>query len=108
MFAPREMMIRRMLEPGRPGRLHASFWCSPRVVLRVAAVRQDDFSRDPPRIIRGKKYGHARDALGLADAAQRRTRGYLLLNLPSHSPRVRLLRFGSTGTASVTAAFSCA
>jgi hypothetical protein len=36
----------------------------PEVVLLVAAVREDDFSREPARIIRGKKYGHARDVLG--------------------------------------------
>src|ERR1700738_2969892 len=97
MFPPREMMIRKMSEPGRPGRLHFSFWCSPRVVL-LAAVREDDFSREPPRIIRGKKCSHARDVLRLADAAQRRTRDYLLLKLRPHDARRgRTLRFGSTG-----------
>ncbi len=45
----------------------AHFRCSPRVVLLVAAIREDGFSREPPRIIRSKKYGHARDVLGLAD-----------------------------------------
>jgi hypothetical protein len=39
-------------------------WCAPEVVLFVAAVREDQFSREPARIIRGKKYGHARDVLG--------------------------------------------
>src|SRR5690349_2893787 len=73
------------------------------VVLLVAAVREDHFSREPARIIRGKKYGHARDVLGLADAAQRRTSDYLLLNLRSHARRVRTLRFGPTGTDSVNA-----
>src|SRR4029077_9196012 len=74
------------------------------VVLLVAAVREDDVSREPARIIRGKKYGHARDVLGLADAAQRCTRDYLLLRLRSHDARrVRTLRFGSTGIESVNA-----
>ena len=59
------------------------------------------------RINRGKKYGHARDVLGLANAAQRRTRDYLLLRLRSHDARrVRTLRFGSTGIESVNADFS--
>src|SRR5258708_33044224 len=75
--------------------------------LLVAAVREDDFSREPARIIRGKKYGHARNVLGLAQAAQRRTRNDLLLKLRSHDARrVRTLRFGSTGTESVNADFS--
>src|SRR5579862_1679076 len=83
------------------------FWCSPEGVLLVAAVREDDFSREPARIIRGKKYGHARDVLGLADAAQRRTRDYLLLELRSHDTRrVRTLRFGCTGIESANADFS--
>src|SRR5260221_6888320 len=78
-------------------------------VLHVAAVREDDFSREPARIIRGKKYGHARDVLGLADAAQRRTRDQLLLRLRSHDARrVRTFRFGSTGIESVNADFSVA
>src|ERR1700720_1500378 len=86
-------------------RIRASY--SPEVVLPVAAVREDDFSREPARIIRGKKYGHARDVLGLADAAQRRTRDYLLLELRSHDTRrVRTLHFGSTGIESVNADFS--
>src|ERR1700674_2425927 len=107
MFPPREMMIRKMSEPGRPGRLHASFWCSPRVVLLVAAVCEDGLSREPPRIIRGKKSVLARDVPGLADAAQRRTRDYLLLELRSHDARrVRTLRFGSTGIEGVNADFS--
>ena len=73
----------------------------------MAAIREDGFSRQPPSIIRGKKYGHARDVLGLADAAQRRTRNYLLLELRSHDARrVRTLRFGSTGIESVNADFS--
>ena len=73
----------------------------------MAAIREDGFSREPPSIIRGKKYGHARDVLGLADAAQRRTRDYLLLELRSHDTRrVRTLRFGSTGIESVNAYFS--
>src|SRR5690349_7977562 len=85
----------------------AHFWCSPEVVLHVAAVREDDFSREPARIIRGKKYGHARDVLRLAHAAQRRTRNYLLLRLRSHDARrVCTLRFGSTGIESVNADFS--
>src|ERR1700686_5757395 len=79
---------------------------SPEVLL-VAAVREDDFSREPPRIIRGKKCRHTRDVLRLADAAQRRTRDYLLLKLRSHDARrVRTLRFGSTGIESVNADFS--
>src|SRR5260370_7893305 len=79
---------------------------SPEVVL-LAAVREDDFSREPPRIIRGKKRGHARDVLGLADAAQRRTGDYLLLKFRSHDARrVRTLRFGSPGIDPVTPAFS--
>src|ERR1700731_1998230 len=79
---------------------------SPEVVL-LAAVREDDFSREPPRIIRGKKRGHARDVLGLADAAQRRTGDYLLPKFRSHDARrVRTLRFGSTGIESVNANFS--
>ena len=50
---------------------------------------------------------YARDVLGLADAAQRRTRDYLLLRLRSHDARrVRTLRFGSTGIESVNADFS--
>ena len=73
----------------------------------MAAIREDGFSREPPSIIRGKKYAHARDVLGLADAAQRRTRDYLLLELRSHDTRrVRTLRFGSTGIESVNADFS--
>src|SRR4029077_10671143 len=85
-------------------RIGASY--SPEVVLLVAAVREDDFSREPARIIRGKKYGHARDVLGLAQAAQRRTGDPLLLELRAHAPRrVRTLRFGSTGTESVNADF---
>src|ERR1700736_1279763 len=100
--------IRALLNPDPaclPGK--RSWSCSPEVVLLVAAVREDDFSREPPRIIRGKKYGHARDVLGLADAAQRRTRDYLLLTLRSHDTRrVRTLRFGSTGIESVNADFS--
>ena len=73
----------------------------------MAAIREDGFSREPPRIIRAKKYGHARDVLGLADAAQRRTRDYLILELRSHDTRrVRTLRFGSTGIESVNADFS--
>src|SRR6201993_201135 len=77
------------------------------VVLLVAAIREDDFSREPARIIRGKKYSHARDVLGLADAAQRRTRDQLLLRLRSHDARrVRTLRFDSTGIESVNADFS--
>ncbi len=48
----------------------AHFRYSPGVVLLVAAIREDGFSREPPRIIRAKKYGHARDVLGLAYAAQ--------------------------------------
>src|SRR5580700_6794516 len=88
-----------------PGR--RSWCCSPEVVLLVAAVREDDFSREPARIVRGEKYGHARDVLGLADAAQRRTRDYLLLRLRSHDAgRLRTLRFGSTGIESVNADFS--
>src|SRR5258708_21066829 len=79
---------------------------SPEVVL-LAAVREDDFSREPPRIIRGKKCSHARDVLRLADAAQRRTRDYLLLKLRLHDARrVPTLRFGSTGIDSVNAHFS--
>src|SRR4029077_6446293 len=75
--------------------------------LLVAAVREDGLSREPARIIRGKKYGHARDVLGLAYAAQRRTRDYLLLRLRSHDARrVRTLRFGSPGVESVNADFS--
>ena len=71
---------------------------SPEVALLVAAVREDDFSREPTRIIRGKKYGDPRDVLRLADAAQRRTRDQLLLRLRSHDARrVRTLRLGSTG-----------
>src|SRR5580704_4933542 len=58
---------------------------SPEVVL-LAAVREDDFSREPPRIIRGKKCRHTRDVLRLADAAQRRTRDYLLLNSVPMTP----------------------
>src|ERR1700751_1511052 len=85
-------------------RIRASY--SPEVVLPVAAVRADDFSREPARIIRGKKYGHARDVLGLAQAAQRRTGDHLLLKLRSHDARrVRTLRFGATGTESVNADF---
>src|SRR6202023_2082651 len=85
-------------------RIRASY--SPEVVL-LAAVREDDFSREPPRIIRGKKCSHARDVLGLADAAQRRTRDYLLFKLRSHDARrVRTLGFGSTGIESVNADFS--
>ena len=85
-------------------RIRASY--SPEVVL-LAAVREDDFSREPPRIIRGKKCRHTRDVLRLADAAQRRTRDYLLLKLRSHDARrVRTLRFGSTGIESVNADFS--
>src|SRR3984957_10785594 len=85
-------------------RIHASY--HPEVVL-LAAVREDDFSREPPRIIRGKKRGHARDVLGLADAAQRRTGDYLLLKFRSHAARrVRTLRFGSTGIESVNSDFS--
>src|SRR5713226_4616893 len=77
---------------------------SPEVALHVAAVREDQFSREPARIIRGKKYGHACDVLGLADAAQGRTRDYLLLRLRSHDARrERTLRFGSTGIESVNA-----
>src|SRR4029077_9663871 len=57
-------------EPCDSHQFNAHFWCSPEVVLLIAAVREDDFSREPARIIRGKKYGHARDVLGLADAAQ--------------------------------------
>ena len=73
----------------------------------MAAIRENGFSREPPSIIRGKKYGHARDVLGLADAAQRRTRDYLLLELRSHDARrVRTLRFGSTGIEGVNADFS--
>src|SRR5690348_6968066 len=80
---------------------------SPEVVLHVAAVREDDFPGEPARIIRGKKYGHARDVLRLAHAAQRRTRDYLLLRLRSHDARrVRTLRFGSTRIESVNADFS--
>src|ERR1700719_1931545 len=83
-------------------RIRASY--SPEVVLLVAAVREDDFSREPARIIRGKKYGHARDVLGLAQAAQWRTGDHLLLKLRAHDARrVRTLRFGSTGTESVNA-----
>src|ERR1700724_845737 len=79
---------------------------SPEVVL-LAAVREDGFSREPPRVIRGKKCRHTRDVLRLADAAQRRTRDYLLLKLRSHDARrVRTLRFGSTGIESVNADFS--
>src|SRR5579863_6924660 len=75
---------------------------SPEVVLLVAAVREDDFSREPARIIRGKKYGHARDVLGLAQAAQRRIGDHLLLELRAHDAgSVRTLRFGSTGTESI-------
>src|ERR1700739_3711677 len=75
--------------------------------LLVAAVREDDFSREPARIIRGKKHGHARNVLGLPQAAQRRIRNDLLLKLRSHDARrVRTLRFGSTGTESVNADFS--
>ena len=77
---------------------------SPEVALVVPAVREDDFSREPTRIIRGKKYGHPRDVLRLADAAQRRTRDQLLLGLRSHDARrVRTLRLGSTGIESVNA-----
>ena len=84
-------------------RIRASY--SPEVVL-LAAVREHDFSREPPRIIRGKKCSHARDVLRLADATQRRTRDYLLLKLRSHDARrVRTLRFGSTGIESVNAIF---
>src|SRR5260370_41286066 len=44
---------------------------------------------------------------GLADAAQRCTRDYLLLRLRSHDARrLRTLRFGSTGIESVNADFS--
>jgi hypothetical protein len=72
----------------------------------VAAIREDGFSREPPSIIRGKKYGHARDVLGLADAAQRRTRDYLLLELRSHDTRrVRTLRFVSPGLRALTRIF---
>src|SRR6202011_1715135 len=86
-------------------RLRASY--SPKVVLLFAAVREDDFSREPARINRGKKCRHTRDVLRLADAAQRRTRDYLLLKLRSHDARrVRTLRFGSTGIESVNADFS--
>src|SRR6266436_5819743 len=53
----------------RKYQVSAHFSCSPEVVLLVAAVREDDFSCEPARIIRGKKYGHARDVLRLADAA---------------------------------------
>src|ERR1700736_6436939 len=92
----------RALLPGK-----RSWCCSPEGVLLVAAIREDGFSREPARIIRGKKYGHARDVLGLADAAQRCTRDYLLLILRSHDARgVRTLRFGSTGIESVNADFS--
>src|SRR5579864_3146139 len=80
--------------------------CSPEVVLLVAAIREDDFSREPARIIRGKKYSHARDVLRLADAAQRRTGDYLFLKLCFHDARrVRSLRFSSAGTESVNADF---
>src|SRR5579864_670006 len=104
MVPPREMMVRTMPWPLQVG---AHFRCSPGVVLLVATIREDGFSREPPRIIRAKKYGHARDVLGLADAAQRRTRDYLLLELRSHDARrVRTLRFGSTGIESVNADFS--
>src|SRR4029077_14543364 len=69
----------------------------PPFVLLIAAVREDEFSREPARIIRGKKYAHARDVLRLADTTQRRTRDYLLLRLRSHDARrVRTLRFSST------------
>src|ERR1700740_2662872 len=79
---------------------------SPEVVF-LAAVREDGFSREPPRVIRGKKRSHARDVLGLADAAQRRTGDYLLLKFRSHDARrVRTLRFGSTGIEVVDADFS--
>src|SRR5260370_2295284 len=82
----------------------AHFSCSPEVVLLVAAVREDDFSREPARIIRGQKYGHARDVLGLAQAAQRRTGAHLLLKLRAHDARrVRTLRVGSTRTSTVNA-----
>src|SRR6266403_1917032 len=85
-------------------RIRASY--SPEVVL-LAAVREDGFSREPPRVIRGKKCRHTRDVLRLADAAQRRTRDYLLLKLRSHDARrVRTLRFGCTGIESVNADFS--
>src|ERR1700736_4907780 len=85
-------------------RIRASY--SPEVVL-VAAVREHDFSREPARIIRGKKCSDARDVLRLADATQRRTRDYLLLKLRSHDARrVRTLRFGSTRIESVNADFS--
>src|ERR1700719_2521762 len=81
--------------------------CSPEVVLLIAAIREDHFSREPARIIRGKKYGHARDVLWLADAAHRRTGDYLFLKLRFHDARrVRTLRFSSTGTESVNAEFS--
>src|SRR5580700_3102820 len=53
----------------RLGDKYGQSWLFSFVVLLVAAVREDDFSREPARIIRGKKYGHARDVLGLADAA---------------------------------------
>src|SRR4029077_10762236 len=87
----------RALLPGK-----RSWCCSPEVVLLVAAVREDDFAREPARIIRGKKYGHSRDVLRLADAAQRRTCAYLFLELRFHDARrVRTLRFGSTRTESV-------
>src|SRR5579863_3545831 len=85
-----------------------SFDCdSPEQGLLVAAVREHDFPREPARIIRGKKYGYARNVLGLAQAAQRRTRNDLLLELRSHDARrVRTLGFGSAGTESVNADFS--
>src|ERR1700740_1982942 len=85
-------------------RIRASY--SPEVVL-LAAVREDGFSREPPRVIRGKKCRHTRNVLRLADAAQRRTGDYLLLKFRSHDARrVRTLRFGSTGVESVNAEFS--
>ena len=77
-----------------------SFYLLPPFAKMISPVSQ-------PAIIRGKKYGHARDVLGLADAAQRCTRDYLLLRLRSHDARrVRTLRFGSTGIESVNADFS--
>ena len=76
----------------------ASYLAEVSAPLLVAAAREDDFSREPARIIRGKKYGHARNVLGLAQAALRRTGDHLLLKLRAHDARrVRTLRFGSTG-----------
>src|SRR6476661_7660702 len=85
-------------------RIRASY--SPEVVLLVAAVREDDFSREPARHHPRQEIRPRARCPRVGPSGPAAYWRSMLLKLRAHDARrVRTLRFGSTGTETVNADF---